>query len=225
MPRTKALVTLSDPMKQAVQLLVLDRWKTADISKHVCRTVGIDSHTLSRWRRSKVFRDEFQRQLELFRANFDDIQMADRKERVMALDQLYKQIPDRQVSLKVKVLSAIRTEVGDDKAVQHEHKHQIVETQQGPKIPPRAQSYQEWATQNQIAQKAVDAEHEVVQADEGEAENLIEKQIEEEDHGEGTFEDPLAFLSVGSGSAGRDNSGEFQQPPSNGTWEEDKGTS
>ena len=146
----------------------------------------------------------------------------------MALDQLYNQIPDRQVSLKVKVLAAIRTEVGDDKAVQHEHKHQIVEAQQGPKIPPRAQSYQEWSEQNHIAQQAVEAEHEVIPSNgESQSEVRTEEQAEEEVEAEeeDSFSDPLAFLSPGSGHSGGDESGELRQPTNGSAWESAEGDS
>ena len=213
MPRNKRRLRLTDEMKQAIQLMVLDRWKTSSITKHVCNTIGVDATTLGHWRRSTLFRDEFERQLTLFRANFGDIQMADRKERVMALDKLYNQIPDRQVSLKVKVLAAIRAEVGDDKVIQH--KHEVVQPQQGPVVPPRANDYEEWLRQNRKAQ-AVEAEHEVISSNGTSEKESRPEEVEESGEGEDeidSFSDPLFFLnSSGGGGVGGDESGGLRLP-------------
>ena len=195
-------------MKEAIHLIIMDRWGTGNISKKVCSALSISSHQLAAWRRSPAFREEFQRQLQLYRSNFDDIQMADRKERVKALDGLYQKIPDNKVTLKVKVLQAIRAEVGDTKEVTHTHRIEQPQNQ-GPNIPPRADSYEDWVKQNK---QAVEAEVEVIPPDStatvpseaqpllephnGEVESSTEEEITSE---ESPYEDPLFFLNGNEG--------------------------
>jgi len=50
----------------------------------------------------------------------------------------------KQVQLKIKVLTAIRQEVGDDKqVVEVTHTGEV-----GLRLPPRAETYEEWQAQN-----------------------------------------------------------------------------
>ena len=51
--------------------------------------------------------------------SFDEIQLADRKERVKAMQDSYDKIPDIRVALKLKILAQIRAEVGQDQPIQH----------------------------------------------------------------------------------------------------------
>ena len=62
--------------------------------------------------------------------------MADRKERVTAMQDLYDKIPDIRVALKLKILAQIRAEVGQDQPIQHVHAVHV-----GVNIPPRAETY------------------------------------------------------------------------------------
>ena len=80
--------------------------------------------------------------------SFDDVQLADRKERVKALDGLYQRIPEVRVVLKIKVLQAIREEVGDDRPVLEVHHSGHI----GVNAPPRAASYEEWVQQNELVE-------------------------------------------------------------------------
>jgi len=126
--------------------MVMDRWGKHDVGGLVSKALGVTRSTVNRWRRTEEFQAELKRQIELYRQNFDDVKLADRKERVLALSELYDAIDDKQVQLKIKVLTAIRQEVGDDK--------QVVEVQHtgevGLRLPPRADSYEEWQKQNQL---------------------------------------------------------------------------
>ena len=54
------------------------------------------------------------KQLAICQRSFDEIQLADRKERVMAMQELFEKIPDIRVDLKLKILAQIRAEVGQD---------------------------------------------------------------------------------------------------------------
>tara|TARA_B100000809_G_scaffold147569_1_gene145060 strand:+ start:174 stop:566 length:393 start_codon:yes stop_codon:yes gene_type:complete len=77
--------------------------------------------------------------------SFDEIQLADRKERVKAMQDSYDKIPDIRVALKLKILAQIRAEVGQDQPIQHVHAVHV-----GVNIPPRAETYEEWLDQNQL---------------------------------------------------------------------------
>ena len=107
--------------------------------------------TVARWRKLDYFREEFDRQVKLYRANFDDVPLADRKERVKALQSIYEDLQERDKAMKLKVLMAIRQEVGDDKQVVEHHVSGAV----GVNLPPRAESYSEWLEQNSSMYKAV----------------------------------------------------------------------
>ena len=78
--------------------------------------------------------------------SFDEIQLADRKERVKAMQDSYDKIPDIRVALKLKILAQIRAEVGQDQPIQHVHAVHV-----GVNIPPRAETYDEWPKQNRLA--------------------------------------------------------------------------
>ena len=65
---------------------------------------------------------------------------------------LYEKVPNARVALKLKVLKAIREEVGDDRPIQVEHHHQGVI---GLNLPPRASTYEEWVEQNRQMARAV----------------------------------------------------------------------
>ena len=189
-------------MKQAIHLIIMDRWSAGDVSQKICSTLQISKSQLAGWRRSYAFRDEFENQLQLYRANFEDIQMADRKERVKALDDLYNKIPDNKVSLKVKVLAAIRAEVGDNKQV--EHVHRLEPQAQGPNIPPRADNYEDWIKQNK---QAVNADVEVVESQPEAVTCYLPAHDPDGDHGDevdseeaNPLTDPLAFLGNGQDS-------------------------
>ena len=69
--------------------------------------------------------------------------LAWRKNRVLALEELYDKIDDARVSLKLKVLKEIREEGGDHR-IQVDHTVEI----KGANLPPRAESYEEWLQQN-----------------------------------------------------------------------------
>ncbi len=135
---------------KVIHWLILDRGLRRDSGSIIAKQMGVTRATLSNWRNDEDFKAEFQRQLKLYRANFDDICLADRKERVKALDGIFQELGEKQTGMKVKVLQAIRQEVGDDK--------QVVEVQHtgsvGISAPPRAESYEEWIKQNKVMESS-----------------------------------------------------------------------
>ena len=136
-------MALSELQEQAVQLVVLDRWNPKMANDKIAKTLGVDKSTVFRWRKDPDFDKALQTELERDRADFDEVPLAWRKNRVLALEELYDKIDDARVSLKLKVLKEIREEVGDHR-IQVDHTVEI----KGANLPPRAESYEEWLQQN-----------------------------------------------------------------------------
>ena len=141
---------LTSKHHKVIHWLILDRGLRRDSGSIIAKQMGVTRATLSNWRNDENFKEEFQRQLKLYRANFYDICLSDRKERVKALDGIFQELGEKQTGMKVKVLQAIRQEVGDDK--------QVVEVQHtgsvGISAPPRATSYEEWVKQNKVMESS-----------------------------------------------------------------------
>lgn len=140
--------TTNSPLKhdqnKAIALLLTERNGKKDTGALIAETLGVTRATVNRWRRSPEFQAEFKRQMDLWRRNFDDVPLADRKERVLCLSELFQDLDKKQVQLKIKVLTAIRQEVGDDKqVVEVTHTGEV-----GLRLPPRAETYEEWQAQN-----------------------------------------------------------------------------
>ena len=136
-------MALSELQEQAVRLVVLDRWNPKMANDKIAKTLGVDRSTVFRWRKDPEFDKALQTELERDRADFDEVPLAWRKNRVLALEELYDKIDDARVSLKLKVLKEIREEVGDHR-IQVDHTVEI----KGANLPPRAESYEEWLQQN-----------------------------------------------------------------------------
>jgi len=153
-------MALSDLQQQAVQLIVLDRWNPSKANDKVARTLDVNKSTVFRWRKDAEFDKALKKEIERDRSNFDDVPLAFRKNRVLALEDLYNKIEDRRVALKLKVLKEIREEVGDHR-IQVEHTVEV----KGLNVPPRADSYDEWLKQNSKMDKAVETTYTVEDSD------------------------------------------------------------
>jgi hypothetical protein len=141
---------LTEKHHRIIHLLILDRGLRRDSGLVIAKQAGVTRLTLSKWRGDADFKEEFAKQLKLYRANFDDVPLADRKERVKALDGIFENLTDSQTGLKIKVLQAIRQEVGDDKQVlEVQHTGSI-----GIQAPPRAETYEEWVKQNEVMESS-----------------------------------------------------------------------
>jgi len=134
--------------KQAIQLMILDRWVPSKTTNNVANHLGVAPQTVALWRTDKDFCAEFKRQLDIYRKNFDDVQLADRKERVKELQRLYVKIPDKRIALKIKVLDTIAREMGDVQTHVHKHMLERADNQDGVNAPPQANTYEEWVEQN-----------------------------------------------------------------------------
>ena len=136
---------LTDTERAIIQQIILDRWNPLRHNKKIATHFGLTINQVRHLRSKPVFQTEYKRQLAIYQQSFDEIQLADRKERVLAMQELYEKIPDIRVALKLKILAQIRAEVGQDQPIQHVHAVHV-----GVNIPPRAETYEEWLDQNQL---------------------------------------------------------------------------
>ena len=135
---TKPVERCTEKQLQCITLMILWRYDPHKGMSELADTLGVARQTLYKWKAREYFKDEYEKQLRMYKENFEEIQLADRKERVKALSLLFEQVPVHRTELKLKILKEIRTEVGDD--------HPL--TPLGPNLPPRAASYDEWLSQN-----------------------------------------------------------------------------
>ena len=136
---------LTDTERQIIQMMILDRWNPHRLNKKIASHFGLTVNQVRWIRRKPAFQAEHAKQLAIYQHAFDNIGLADRKERVRALDALYYKIPDCRVALKLKVLGQIREEVaGDWQVVEHRHAVQGAE----PNASASAATYEEWLAQN-----------------------------------------------------------------------------
>ena len=88
------------PPLRIVQQVTLDRWNPLRLNKKIATHFGLTINQVRHIRSKPVFQTEYKRQLAIYQQSFDEIQLADRKERVLAMQELYE-----------KILAQIRAEV------------------------------------------------------------------------------------------------------------------
>ena len=130
---------------EAIQMMILDRYSRRQQCQQIAKQLGVHTMTVTAWQREDDFKAEYEKQLNIYRNDFEDIRLADRKERVQVLSDMFDHIPEERVSLRLKVLEQVRIEVGDDR-IEVAHTHELI----GPNTPPRASSYEEWLQQNEV---------------------------------------------------------------------------
>jgi predicted DNA-binding protein YlxM (UPF0122 family) len=150
---------IKDKHREAIQMMILDRYSRRRQTGQIAQQVGVSRSAITQWKNDEEFKAEYQKQLRIYQQDFSDIRLADRKERVQVLSDMFEHIPSQRVSLRMKVLEQIRIEVGDDR-IQVEHTVEV----KGPNMPPRAETYAEWIKQNQQMLEAV-PESKSVEAD------------------------------------------------------------
>ena len=136
---------LTNRHHEAIQMMILDRYSRRQQCQQIAKQLGVHTMTVTAWRRDEEFKAEYDKQLSIYRNDFEDIRLADRKERVQVLSDMFDHIPEERVSLRLKVLEQVRIEVGDDR-IEVAHTHELI----GPNTPPRASSYEEWLQQNEV---------------------------------------------------------------------------
>ena len=121
-----------------IQQAILDRWNPHRLTWKIANHFDLSVNQIRHIKSKATFKAEYVKQLVIYQGSFGDIRLADRKERVKAMQDLYDKIPDIRVALKLKILAQIRVEVGQDEAVERQPEAVDVD------VPPRAQTYEEW---------------------------------------------------------------------------------
>ena len=160
-----------DTQLQMIHQVILDRWATPKkLNQDLARSFSLSVQEVEDTRNSPEFQAEYEKQLGIYKADLDDVQLADLKERLKALDRLYHTIDDQRVALKIKVLEQIRRETGPDLTVDHRHAHGhlhgFVNT------PPQAKNLAEWLQGNVDMYRAA-GEEEKVREEEAALERLM----------------------------------------------------
>jgi hypothetical protein len=180
---------LSENQLLVIEYLILNRFKKPS-NKFIADTLGLQGATVSRWRGLELFQEELDRRTSLYKANFDDVQLADRKERVVTLQKLFDLLGDEgSTQLKLKILQEIRQETGGNSPIQVEMHHSLGH---GPQLPPRADSYEEWCDQNR-QMMAVEADYVEMERANGKVQDkeLLRQGIIPEIEGQGPEEGAL----------------------------------
>ena len=97
--------------KAIIQQAILDRWNPHRLTWKIANHFDLSVNQIRHIKSKATFKAEYARQLAIYQGSFDDIRLADRKERVKAMQDLYDKIPDIRVALKLKILAQIRAEV------------------------------------------------------------------------------------------------------------------
>ena len=101
-------VELTDREHQIIQQLILDRWNPHRINKKIANHHGLTINQVKYMRSKPAFKAEYDKQLAIYLDSFDDIQLADRKERVKAMAGLYEKIPNPRRSAGLKRIQCRR---------------------------------------------------------------------------------------------------------------------
>ena len=125
---------LTDTERAIVRQVILDRWNPLRLNKKTVSHVGLTINQVRHIPSKSPFQTEYKLQLAIYQSSFEEIQLADRKQRVLAMQELYEKIPDIRVALKLKVLAQIRVEVGQDEVAKQQPEAAEVD------VPPRAQT-------------------------------------------------------------------------------------
>ena len=137
---------ITDRDKAIVQQIILDRWNPLRLNKKIASHFDLTINQVRHIKGKATFKLEYAKQLTIYQGSFDDIRLANRKERVKAMQDLYGKVPDIRVALRLRILAQIREEVGQDQPIQHVHEVHV-----GVNIPPRSETYEEWIKQNRLA--------------------------------------------------------------------------
>jgi hypothetical protein len=79
---------ITDRDKAIVQQIILDGWNPLRLNKKIASHFGLTINQVRHIRGRSAFQTEYKRQLAIYQGSFDDIRLADRKERVKAMQDL-----------------------------------------------------------------------------------------------------------------------------------------
>ncbi len=122
-----------------VQMILLDRWNPHRLDKKIASHFDLTLDQVRDIRQQPAFQEEVERQRLMSEQPF--VNLADRKARAVALQQLFEKVPDVRVALRLKILGQIRSEVLDDKPIPHANAVEVPG-------PAHTGTYGEWLDRN-----------------------------------------------------------------------------
>ena len=117
-----------------IQMILTDRWNPSRLNRKIANHFELTIDEVCCIRQRPAFMAGLERQRQISEQDF--VPLADRLERVVALQQLFERVPDARVALRMKILREIRTLVLDDKYVLGAPARDTA--------PPPSQTYAEW---------------------------------------------------------------------------------
>jgi hypothetical protein len=104
---------LNDRERAIIQMILVDRWNPHRLDQKIASHFTLTLDQVHDIRQQPAFLEELARQSEISEQPF--VNLADRKVRVVALQQLFEKVPDVRVALRLKIRTQIRKEAFDAK--------------------------------------------------------------------------------------------------------------
>ena len=60
---------------EAIQMMILDRHSRRQQSKQIAKQLGVHTMTVTAWKRDEEFKVEYEKQLSIYRNDFEDIRL------------------------------------------------------------------------------------------------------------------------------------------------------
>ena len=108
------MTALSPTERQIAHQVILDRWNPHRLAWKLANHHHLKPTAVERLLNRPDFQAEVARQEAIYEGRGGDLTIDDRRTRVADLQALYAKVPGRRVALKLKILSRIRQEVGDN---------------------------------------------------------------------------------------------------------------
>lgn len=148
---SRRIRNLTDLHHRAIHLLVLHGWSagrgrgSTRVISRVSDFIGVQPDTLKHWRLCPRFRQEYDKQLALHHRQYAEITLADKRERVRVLNDVFNLVGSEDPELQLAILRAIREEVGDQAPVRADTDYQSNEAR-GPIL--KDLTYEQWLALN-----------------------------------------------------------------------------
>ena len=66
---------LTNRHHEAIQMMILDRNSRRQQSKQIAKQLGVHTMTVTAWKRDEEFKAEYEKQLSIYRSDFEDIRL------------------------------------------------------------------------------------------------------------------------------------------------------
>ena len=66
---------LTNRHHEAIQMMIPDRYSRRQQSKQIAQQLGVHTMTVTAWKRDEEFKAEYEKQLSIYRSDFEDIRL------------------------------------------------------------------------------------------------------------------------------------------------------